>query len=289
MQTIIGTSKIDDDGDWLSVSDLMAGLMVIFLFIAIVFIRPLAEQNVALEEKTKVYEEQAITLEEQASMLEEQASQLEEQNDSLESQAEILEEQKILLTQQQDRISEIAISWQEAELNIYEALVAEFKEDLPKWNAEIEQDTLLIRFKAPDVLFAEGRSNLREEFQGILRDFFPRYALVLADFSSSIEEIRIEGHTSSEWNGVSPTQAYFNNMELSQARTREVLRFVLTLPSLNGQKEWLKALLTANGLSSSHLILDENGEEDSELSRRVEFRVRTTARSEIVRILEEVQ
>lgn len=60
--------------------------------------------------------------------------------------------------------------------------------------------------------------------------------------------------------------------------------------------EWLAdfdlshlSLLTANGLSSSRIILDEFGAEDPDLSRRVEFRVRTMARSEIVRILEEVQ
>ena len=36
-------SESDNDESWLSVSDLMAGLMVIFLFIAITYIRPLAE------------------------------------------------------------------------------------------------------------------------------------------------------------------------------------------------------------------------------------------------------
>ncbi len=240
MNNIFGASRKDEDSDWLSVSDLMAGLMVIFLFIAIIFIRPLTEQ-------------------------------------------------KIILEQQQERITEIASTWQETETNIYEALVSEFQDDLLAWNAEIEKETLLVRFKAPEVLFAEGQSEIRVRFREILSDFFPRYVGVLSGFRTAIEEIRIEGHTSSEWNGVSPEQAYYNNMALSQARTREVLSFALSIPDVEGEKAWLQTLLTANGLSSSRLILNQFGTEDPYLSRRVEFRVRTKARSEIVKILEAVR
>lgn len=44
---------------------------------------------------------------------------------------------------------------------------------------------------------------------------------------------------------------------------------------------WMKKLVTANGLSSSHLIYKKNGEEDKFLSRRVEFRVRTNAEKQL--------
>jgi outer membrane protein OmpA-like peptidoglycan-associated protein len=247
MNDIFGTSSREEDSDWLSVSDLMAGLMVIFLFVAIVFIRPLVEENIVLEE---------------------QADQL---------------------VQQQERISEIAVEWQETEARIYQALLAEFEQDLPDWNAEIEQETLLVRFNSPEVLFAEGQSSIQARFQDILSDFFPRYVDVLSEFQSSIEEIRIEGHTSSEWTNASPEQAYYLNMALSQARTREVLSFALSLPAVSSQRDWVQTLLTANGLSSSRPILDASGSENPERSRRVEFRIRTTVRTEIVRILREVQ
>lgn len=261
MREVFGTSSNEDESDWLSVSDLMAGLMVIFLFIAVVFIRPIAEKNIILEEQTELLEEQT----------------------------ELLEEKSLLLQQQQDRIKDIAVAWQRNEANIYEALVAEFQDDLLKWNAEIEQETLLIRFRAPEVLFAEGQSVLRARFREVLSDFFPRYIGVLSDFKSSIDEIRIEGHTSSDWNDASAAQSYYNNMALSQARTREVLRFVLSLPQVSEDRPWVQSFLTANGLSSSRLIADDFGVEDAERSRRVEFRVRTTARSEIVRIIEEIR
>lgn len=262
MQQVFGFSSRDDASEWLSVSDLMAGLMVIFLFIAIVFIRPLAEENIQLTE---------------------QKDQLEDLQKRLEEQSEQLRREKLTIT-------EIAVAWQEQENKIFEALLEEFKDDLPTWNAEIERDTLLIRFKAPDVLFETGRAVIRSRFTSILSDFFPRYVRVLAPFRNSIDEVRIEGHTSSIWNqSTDKDDAYFLNMGLSQARTRAVLQNVLGLDEVADERPWLQSIMTANGLSSSKPVLRTDGTEDRGLSRRVEFRVRTTARTEIVRILEAAQ
>lgn len=43
MEKLFGRRAAPDDEHWMSVSDLMAGLMVIFLFIAITYIRPIVE------------------------------------------------------------------------------------------------------------------------------------------------------------------------------------------------------------------------------------------------------
>ena len=220
------------DGEWISVADLMAALMVVFLFIAIVYMKPLAEE--------------------------------------------------------QARVREIAVAWQASESAIHEALVAEFEADLPRWDAEIEPSTLLIRFRSPDILFKEGKGELESGFRAILDDFFPRYAATLAEYAEDIEEIRIEGHTSSSWGGAPAHEAYFRNMALSQRRTRSVLEFVLRPGTRAADSPWLRHRLTANGLSSSRLRRDGAGVELEAASRRVEFRVRTRARTEIVRILEAV-
>src|SRR5262249_29612127 len=155
-------------------------------------------------------------------------------------------------------------------------LEREFHDDLPKWGATLNPD-LSIRFREPDVLFDTGRDILKPRFLAILREFFPRYVRILTqkEYRGSIEEIRIEGHTSSFWNGSASTDnAYFLNMALSQARTRSALQYVLTLPAVETEREWLRAHLTANGLSSSKLIERTDGTEDAEASQRVEFRVR---------------
>jgi outer membrane protein OmpA-like peptidoglycan-associated protein len=74
-------------------------------------------------------------------------------------------------------------------------------------------------------------------------------------------------------------------MALSQDRTRAVLEYNLMLPAVTAERNWIKSLLTANGLSSSKPIL-HNGKEDPRRSRRVEFRLRTNAEQQVIRILE---
>lgn len=78
-------------------------------------------------------------------------------------------------------------------------------------------------------------------------------------------------------------------MALSQSRTRSALQYVLTLPQVQEQQPWLKAHLTANGLSSSKLIYHADGTENKDGSQRVEFKVRTNADARISEILKTVQ
>ena len=233
LEQFLGRGSRPDDEHWLSVSDLMAGLMVIFLFIAITYIRPVVET--------------------------------------------------------QNRIRDIVVAWKDSEVEIHDALRQEFEDDLPKWHAELDRETLSIRFRAPDVLFDAGTANLQPEFKSILDNFFPRYLKVLHVFQGAIAEVRIEGHTSSEWEEAATNdEAYFKNMALSQARTRSALEYALGLPLVNPFKEWAQAHLTANGLSSSQLVY-RGSQEDKIRSRRVEFRVRTNSKEQIVRVLETIE
>ncbi|MBR6888881.1 MAG: hypothetical protein IKN16_10640 [Selenomonadaceae bacterium] len=62
---------------------------------------------------------------------------------------------------------------------IYSSLLEEFKDDLPKWNADLDEKTLTVRFKEPDVLFSVGSDFLTPKFQKILNDFLPRYIFVI--------------------------------------------------------------------------------------------------------------
>lgn len=171
---------------------------------------------------------------------------------------------------------EIVKRYDQIKTQLYIDLQEEFKEDLTVWRATIDS-TLCVRFQEPSMLFDEGDDKLKQNFKGILDDFFPRYIAVLMrpQYKDNIEEIRIEGHTNS--NG-----GYFSNMELSQNRTRAVLQYCLNMMS-EDDIDWAKALITANGLSSSHLIM-KDGLEDKEFSRRVEFRVRTNAEKQLEEI-----
>ncbi len=221
------------EAHWIPLSDLMTGLMVLFLLIAVTYMMRLEVEST--------------------------------------------------------RIREVAVAYNETRDALYKDLHDEFATDLPKWKAELVKNDLSIRFTDPDILFANGKSEVKPEFEQILRNFFPRYEKILASpkYRTAINEVRIEGHTSSEWIKVAtPDEAYFHNMELSQARTRSVLSLVMQLPEVASDRDWLKRYVTANGLSSSQPIFDQNQSEDLARSRRVVFRVRTDAETRIEKILE---
>jgi len=223
------------ESEWISISDLMAGLMMIFLFIAISYMN------------------------------------------SLQIRAR--------------QIKEIAVAYQVLQEDLYNDLLNEFKNDLPRWKAEIDKDTLTIIFREPEVLFKQNSYIVTSRFKDILIEFFPRYILILSSpkYGDSIDEIRIEGHTSSEWRReVDSELAYFLNMKLSQDRTRSVLEYCLGLIGDPSLKTWTRKYLTANGLSSSHLVLVD-GIENRELSRRVEFRTKTAAEKKVVEIIEKMK
>ena len=83
---------------------------------------------------------------------------------------------------------------------------------------------------------------------------------------------------------------YFGNMALSQDRTNAVLDYVLrglreSIPVQH--RKWLRDHTAAVGLSSSKPILDADGKEDTNKSRRVTFRIITNADSKIQQILKQ--
>ncbi len=161
--------------------------------------------------------------------------------------------------------------------NIYNQLVNEFKNDLPKWQANIESKNLVFSFNNEAVLFDTGKANIKPAFKDILQDFFPRYlkALTTNVYNNEISEIRINGFASKVWNNKSDSNiAFFKNMELSWQRAFIVLNYVYyQLPSSKNQESYLREHFTANGFSSSNSILDANGIENSSQSQRVEFEV----------------
>lgn len=201
---------------WVSISDVMAGLMVIFLFIAISYML-----NVRLKaNEIIVYK---------------------------------------------NEVEQLLDAYKNLQAALYKELQAEFEGHPAKktqfrnvWHGRLDMETLSIRFKKP---FTQGDATVPNPFKNVLRDFFPRYIAILtkSEYRDGIAEIRIEGHTSSEWfSQVTGDESYINNMELSQNRARNVLNYALQMghPKVNQNRAWLKKKLTANGLSSSQLVLN---------------------------------
>lgn len=171
--------------------------------------------------------------------------------------------------------------------NMHLALQKEFKESFKQWDAELLGD-MTIRFNNPNVQFAIQSSELKPEFQDLLRDFFPRYMKIIRSdkFKHAVKEIRIEGHTSMFWKDTSPSDAYFLNMGLSQERTRSTLKFIMSLPIFRDDEDWFRRHITANGLSSSQpIIKSPRSIKEDETNQRVEFRIVTNAAERIDQLI----
>jgi outer membrane protein OmpA-like peptidoglycan-associated protein len=221
--------------EWISISDMMAGLMMIFLLIAVAFMYQTDQERKAM--------------------------------------------------------ADIAVEFERSRDDLNQALRDEFRADLPVWGAEILDDNTF-RFNEPQVLFARNSAEINDKFKVILSDFFPRYLAILSrdEFRSEIDEVRVEGHTSSDWRGASNSEtAYIKNARLSQNRSFSVLDYIHAMPASDPHRSWLQKVLRANGVSSAKPIVTSAGVEDVNRSRRVEFRVITKTEERIFRILREAE
>ncbi|MGL6108448.1 OmpA family protein [Romboutsia sp.] len=231
--------KIQEDGIWSSVSDLMSGLMIVFLFISVAFMSRVVDESISIKK-------------------------------------------------QQNTIQQVVKTYEDTKGNIYDDLYDEFKDDLKRWNMQIDKDST-VRFSEPDVFFEKGEAEIKSQFKEILDSFFPRYIKVIYENNKeNVKEVRIEGHTSSEWKeNTNKKESYFGNMELSQDRTRNVLKYIMNMDELQQYEDWLIDNITSNGMSYSKRLYDENNNEDKKSSRRVEFRVITNADETINEIVDE--
>ena len=128
-----------------------------------------------------------------------------------------------------------------------------------------------------DALFPVGRYDIRPRFVETLNRVCPIWLEKLWESTGQreIEEILIEGHSSSEWDSA-PTKrdAWILNLELSQRRAQAVLVHCLHLVEGKPSGDWSREKLAAIGYSSSRPILEKDGQESRQKSRRAVFRMR---------------
>ena len=235
-------TKEETEEQWISISDIMTVLMVIFLFISILYIKRIQQQIIIIKQANLAIKE----------------------------------------------INKEYIDYKDI---IYEKLKKEFDQDLKKWSAVLLKDPIVIRFLSPEIMFQAGKSELQPYFKNILYDFCPRYFTVLNQFKKFIEEVRIEGHTSFEWEGAkTKTEAYFNNLKLSQNRTISVLEYCVSIPYLRASvRNWTIKKATANGLSSSKPLCFSDSDQCRNRNRRVEFRAQISSDEVLDKINKELK
>ena len=293
--------------EWIGLSGMMMALMLVFLCISVLLVEAMQKEQATAQavadayqsiKKQRIHDIQKQQAETQAltdayETIEIQINNMQEQqaeNQALTDAYETIKTQIHNMQEEQAKLKAIAASFQTMQQRLNRDLKSEFQSDLQRWDAQILPDNT-IRFKSSDVLFDLNSSAISPNFKNIVAEFFPRYLNILTSnaYQDRIQEIRVEGHTSSIWkSATSREQSYLNNMRLSQDRARSVLQYVYENTTSETKRRWLEKHLRANGMSFSKLIT-RNDQEDIQASRRVEFRVLTKTDEKIYEIIDTLQ
>lgn len=240
MRSVLGkNNSIPESPDyWMSYSDLMAGMLLVFILmlVAVMF----ARQHQLEQEREKLIAETARN------------QRLSKEYDELHTD-----------------VSQV--------LGIREKILTRLKERFENSNSQISFDdaTGAVRLGS-SVLFTEGSSKLLTQGQVTLDETMPDYFEALLgdpELRRHVDQIIIEGHTNSNYSGSRDARdGYLFNLRLSQDRAYEAMEYILGSPE--NQKYDPFSILAANGYSSARPIKLSDGSEDKAKSRRIEIRFR---------------
>ena len=282
---------------WRSYSDMMAGVLLLFVLIMCVTLfqaqksynESLQERDekIALQEeytqelldKQNALDKKDETLQNQDAQLKTQDEKLAEQEQQLEALAAKLKEQESTLNAQQSALDEktAQLKDQQAQIDqiigvkadVIEALKNEFSKN--NINVDIDAQTGALTLEA-SVMFDYDQAELTDAGKQALEQILPIYCKVLLqdDYMKYLAEIIIDGYTDTDGD-------YSYNLQLSQQRSLAVAQYLLDIQGnfLDAtQSQNLEKYLTVNGHSMANPVLDANGNVDKDASRRVEVKFR---------------
>lgn len=303
MRTATKHRRSGDNGSyWISYSDMMAGMLFTFALILFMSVYQVVElqqrktveletkeaqlstqqsllidQEAELKDKEELLAATTLLLDDQKAELDENRTALTAAQQSLALQQEQIDEQASLLAAQQEQIDEL--------IGMRTRIIRDLSNELRTANigVMVDANTGAIAFTGA-VLFDVGKNTLMESGKRLLNAFIPVYirTLMSEENKGYVGEIIIEGHTDS-------SGSYLSNLELSQRRALAVATYCLSdeMTGLTAQeKQVLQNILTANGRSSSDVILRKDGTEDKDASRRVVFKFRMKDREMIEQMSE---
>ena len=282
---------------WRSYSDMMAGVLLLFVLIMCVtlfqaqksyneslqerdekialqeeYTQELLDKQNALDEKDETLQSQDAQLKTQDEKLAEQekqlaalAAKLKEQESTLNAQQSALDEKTAQLKDQQAQIDQII----GVKADVIEALKNEFSKN--NINVDIDAQTGALTLEA-SVMFDYDQAELTDAGKQALEQILPIYCKVLLqdDYMKYLAEIIIDGYTDTDGD-------YSYNLQLSQQRSLAVAQYLLDIQGNfldASQSENLEKYLTVNGHSMANPVLDADGNVDKDASRRVEVKFR---------------
>ena len=289
---------------WRSYSDMMAGVLLLFVLImCVTLFQAQKSYNESIQErddKIALQEEYTQQLLDKQNALDEKEGTIQNQDEQLKSQDEQLKTQQEKLDEQQQQLTALAAKLKEQEATlksqqsaldtktaqlksqqqqidqiigvkaeVIEALKNEFSKN--NINVDIDAQTGALTLEA-SVMFDYDQAELTDAGKQALEQILPIYCKVLLqdDYMKYLAEIIIDGYTDTDGD-------YSYNLQLSQQRSLAVAQYLLDIQGNfldSTQSQNLENYLTVNGHSMANPVLDANGNVDKDASRRVEIKFR---------------
>ncbi len=236
------------DNYYIALSDLMVGMLFIFLILLTYF----ALQSRVYEQENEWLKKLKVTSEDDRSALVQAALtniQLEKSLHQIEEKLTDTDQVRAnLLARLQKALSDRGVA------------------------AEIDSERGVLRLPQ-DMLFDEGSAALRTRGREALHQMADVFHTVIADpaYSNRLESIYIEGHTD---NAPIRTSQFRDNLSLSAARAmntyQALIQFVPALQTFNNTQN--QSLFGISGYGELRPIADNNTNQGKELNRRIDFR-----------------
>ena len=287
---------------WISFSDMLSSLLLVFILAVFFSIyqyfslldiktKELNEQQaeldrtqIVLAQKEKDLETAQVTLmgkEEEVASIQIQLQKQEEDLHAAQTALKTKEEEQatlqIQLLAQQDALAsqEILLNSQQQQIDELLGVRTDIIRELSQ-SFSANQIAVKVNAATGDIvldsqlMFETGSDTISAAGQAELSKLIPVYLSVLLrpEYKPYVAEVTVVGHTDSKG-------SYLFNLELSQNRALQVATYCLQLPQLSAeQRALLQDIITAKGRSFSDRILNADGTENMDASRRVEIQFR---------------
>lgn len=168
------------------------------------------------------------------------------------------------------------IQQQKVQMEVSEKISGELKKE----NIAVDIDKMTGDLKISDVeLFELSSWELSEHGKKLLDKLAPIYIdSIFADkeLAEQIQYIYIQGHTDSQmFAGItSKDEQFLKNMELSLKRANAVAEYIFKTNYNRKYSEQFRKIVVVEGKSYNEPVLNENGIEDFDKSRRVELKLK---------------
>jgi outer membrane protein OmpA-like peptidoglycan-associated protein len=257
------------DNNWASLSDIMTGLMVIFMFIAIAYMVEVEETQ---EKRDKMFEEFMAT---KQALYTELDSVF--RDDFKKWDVELDRDLSIKFTNPQILFTSGQARIRNQFREILESFFPKYLEIImqPKYQNRIAE----VRIEGhTDPTPVSSRKSRTKETLVEIEDSLGNISLILQEVDEPLDEATYRQQN----------DAYIQNIELSQDRARNVLSYIRTIDAYSQlpdkEQQLLQFWLTANGLSygrtlddDKQLVHETGNITNNRNSRRVEFRIITSS------------